>query len=105
LGLPILQEDSHLTYGDKIVYPKNIETCQISEEKINHWANIAWIDLRKKQIEYWMKLVNLMYKEISDPKYKLINVERNFQKLNGVEDLGEVLAFLYSISGGNRKKL
>jgi hypothetical protein len=105
LGLPILQKDNHLTYGDKIVYPKNIESCQISEEKVNYWANIGWIDLRRNQIEYWLKLLTKMYEEIIDPKYRLINVERNLQNLSGVEDLGEVLAFLYSISGGNRKKL
>jgi hypothetical protein len=105
LGLPILQEDNHLTYGDKIIYPKSLESCQMSEENINYWANVGWIDLRKKQIEYWVKLLNIMYKEISNPKYKLINVERNLQKMSGVEDLGEVLAYLYSITGGNRRKL
>ncbi len=105
LGLPILQEDDFFTYGDRIIFPKNIEEYEITTDKIDYWANIGWIDLRKKQIEYWVKRINIMYDELNSKKSELVNVERNLQKLSGVENLGEVLAYLYSLSGGNRRKL
>jgi hypothetical protein len=104
LGLPILQHDNVFIYGDRIIYPKNIEEQTITLEKIDYWANVGWIDLRVKQVQYWLNLIKRMHTELSNTKNKLVNVERNLQKLNGIDNLGEVLAYLYSMSGGNRKK-
>ena len=104
LGLPLLQEGNILTVGEKINYPKNIRNHSVNPEKIDYWANIGWVDLRKKQIQYWVSLLKIMYLELDVSCNKLVNVERNLQNLNGLENLGEVLAYLYSLSGGNRKK-
>jgi len=104
LGLPILQGDNDFTYGDRIIYPKHIEEHVITNEKIDYWSNIGWIDLRVKQIQYWVNLIKTMYDELNTTKKKLVNVEKNLQNLNGIENLGEVLAYLYSLSGGNRRK-
>jgi hypothetical protein len=104
LGLPILQRDNIFTYGDKIIYPKNIEEQVITSEKIDCWANVGWIDLREKQIQYWVRLIKTMVNELNNTKNKLVNVERNLQNNYGINNLGEVLAYLYSLSGGNRRK-
>ena len=104
LGLPVLQEGNSLIYGDKLIYPKNITEETIEIEKVDYWASIGWVDLRKNQIKYWLGLIEVMYRELSTPKNKLVDVERSLQDLKGVENLGEVLAYLYSLSGGNRRK-
>lgn len=104
LGLPILHEGYFLTIGDRLIYPKNINDDSITNEKIDYWASVGWVDLRKKQIQYWLRLLNIMYNELNCPDKKLLNVERNLSKLSNIEDLGEVLAYLYSLSEGNRKK-
>lgn len=104
LGLPILHEGYILTIGDRLIYPKNVNEDLITNEKIDYWASVGWVDVRKKQIQYWLRLINIMYTELNSPDKKLLNVEKNLNRLSGVEDLGEVLAYLYSLSGGNRRK-
>lgn len=104
LGLPVLQEDNVLTIGDRISYPKNQTFECIDEDKINYWAKLGWVDLREKQIQTWMDLLKKMYHELNNPDGKMVDLERNLQSMNKTEVLGEVLAYLYSISGGNRRK-
>jgi len=104
LGLPVLQEDNMLTIGDRISYPKNQDFECIDEDKINYWAKLGWVDLRKKQIQTWMDLLKKMYHELNNADGRMVDLERNLQSMNKTEALGEVLAYLYSISGGNRRK-
>jgi hypothetical protein len=104
LGLPVLQEDNMLIIGDRITYPKNQTFEFIDEDKINYWAKLGWVDLREKQIQTWVDLILKMYNELNNPDGKMVDIERNLQSMNKTEVLGEVLAYLYSISGGNRRK-
>lgn len=104
LGLPVLQENNMVTIGDRISYPKNQTFECIDEDKINHWAKLGWVDLREKQIQTWMDLLLKMYHELNNADGKMVDLERNLQSMNKTEALGEVLAYLYSISGGNRRK-
>ena len=104
LGLPVLQEGNILTVGDKIICPKNLMETEINDEKIDFWAKVGWVDLREKQIKYWLGMLKLMFEELSNPENMLLNVERNIQTQFENKNLGEILAFLYSLSGGNRRK-
>jgi len=104
LGLPVLQEDNMLIIGDKINYPKNQSFEFIDEDKINYWAKLGWVDLREKQIQTWLDLLLRMFNELNSPDGKMVDLERNLQFMNKTEVLGEVLAYLYSISGGSRRK-
>jgi len=104
LGLPIILGNNELIMGEYFLVPNMEEENTITEENINKWANQGWIDLRKSRLDYWKHWLQAIISDSLKIKKSNITVlERNWYKVQS-GDIGEILGYLYSIQGGNRRK-
>lgn len=103
LGLPILFEKNKIIIGEYFYVPDQKNDCTITKEKINLWATSGWVDVRKKEIEYWQTMLKKIYKEAKLlEKSDSVILDRNWHNLRS-GDVGEILGFIYSALGGERK--
>lgn len=103
LGLPIIFDNNTVIIGEYYYIPNPIEENKISKENINLWASCGWVDIREIEIKYWQSILKKIYKEITLlEKNDLAVLDRNWSKAKD-GDIGELLGFAYSISGGERK--
>jgi hypothetical protein len=105
LGLPIIEEGNQILVLNNTLVPKNIShLSNLDEEALNKHVDEGWIDLRRKSIESWIKkLADLEYERVEITDKIFIPLERNWQNLSEL-NIGEILGYIYSMQGGNRKK-
>lgn len=103
LGLPILFDNNEVIVGEYYCVPNSEEENKVSKKNINLWASCGWVDIRRTEIKYWQSILKRVYKEaMSLEKSELTVLDRNWQGVkNG--NIGELLGFIYSILGGERK--
>lgn len=103
LGLPIIFDNSEILIGEYYLVPNmNIKNV-ISRNNINKWAASGWVDLRKTQINYWQSWIKKAYADILKLQKKATPVlNRNWQNIEK-GNIGEILAYVYSLQGGGRK--
>jgi len=103
LGLPILFDDNQVTIGEYFYVPNLQEENVVSPEKVDLWASSGWVDLREKNIKYWQSIIKDILTESKKTKTGgLITTDRNWLDLESV-DIGEILGYVYSMLGGQRK--
>ena len=105
LQMPILLEENRILLGATWHFPKEKEPQSILEN-IEAWAQKGWVDLRAKRMTQWQveirKVIEFYNKYSKSSQAKL---QRNWQSISLNDDfnVGEVLGFIYSINGGDRK--
>ena len=105
LQMPILLEGNRILLGATWHIPEDREPKNILEN-MDRWADDGWVDLRTKRISYWqaqIKKVIKLYKEFSISEVVQLNRNWHSFSLNSDFNVGEVLGFIYSIDGGDRK--
>ena len=105
LQMPILLEGNRILLGATWLIPEDKEPKNILEN-IDRWTDDGWVDLRAKRISYWqdqIQKVIKLYKEFS--RSEVVQLNRNWHSFSLDNDfnVGEVLGFIYSIDGGDRK--
>ena len=105
LQMPILLEENRILLGAKWHFPKEKEPQNISEN-IEAWAQEGWVDLRAKRMTHWQREIKKVFEYFSEyPKSPQVRLQCNWRSisLDDSFNIGEVLGFIYSISGGYRK--
>lgn len=75
----------------------------ISEKNIEQWAENGWVDLRRKQISYWQTQLKKVFLDVQQKEKNTTTVlNRNWQGVKN-SNTGEILAYVYSLQGGERK--
>lgn len=102
LGLPIIFDNGEVIIGDYYYVPNGLDN-NISKENIDLWASSGWVDLRKSEIFYWQLTIKKILSESSSfENGEIAILDRNWKNIkNG--DIGELLGYAYSISGGERR--
>jgi hypothetical protein len=105
LRLPVLNDDNELLILDNAFVPENKQLLKnVSNEALEKYIEDGWIDFREKTIEKWLRKLRKVVCEKNDISEKLcIPLERNWQSIEN-NDIGEILGYIYSMEGGNRKK-
>ena len=105
LGLPVLNGDDELLILDNAFVPENKQLLKnASNEVLEKYIKDGWIDFREKTIEKWLERLKKIVREKNEILSKIcIPLERNWQSINN-GDIGEILGYIYSMEGGNRKK-
>lgn len=103
LGLPILFSDKQVTVGEYFYVPNPKEENIITSKNIDLWANSGWVDLREKNIKHWQSVARKIVVESKKIKENdLVTTDKNWIDIESA-DIGEVLAHVYSMLGGQRK--
>jgi len=103
LGLPIIFNDNHVTTGEYFYVPNPKEENIISSMNVDLWANSGWIDLREKNIKYWQSIIkDILAESKKTNNGGLITSDRNWLDIESA-DIGEILGYVYSMLGGQRK--
>ena len=80
------------------------ELEDISEIQLEKYISSGWIDFREKTVKTWLNKLQKLQKEKSEILSEIcIPLEKNWQNITG-ENIGEILGYIYSMEGGNRKK-
>ena len=105
LRLPVLNNDNELLILDNAFVPENKQLLKnVSQENLEKYIESGWVDFREKTIKKWLLKIKKMITEKAINSNKLcITTEKNIHNIkNG--DIGEILGYIYSMEGGNRKK-
>ena len=102
-GLPIIFNDNHVTTGEYFYVPNPKEENIISPGNVDLWANSGWIDLREKNIKYWQSVIkDILVESKKTNSGGLITSDRNWLDIESA-NIGEILGYVYSMLGGERK--
>ena len=105
LGIPILIFDNKLYIGDYSLVPGEREDKIINNENIEKWAKIGWVDLRKENIEYWIKTLFEIYSDAKSMMDKCdTDIYLNFKKITNDYNIAEYLAYYNNLKNKGRKK-
>ena len=106
LGLAIITNNNLLYVGDYTLVPGKTEKKVLTEENVNKWAKIGWVDLREKNIrEKITQLKNVWQKSQTFKSFNNIAyLNNNFSSLCDDYNIGEILAIIYNIQNKGRKK-
>jgi len=103
LGFPILLEGKRIFVGECYFVPDIKSKNIISEKNIEQWAENGWVDLRRKQISYWQNQLKKVFLDVQQKEKSTTTVlNRNWQGVKN-SNTGEILAYVYSLQGGERK--
>jgi len=103
LGLPIIFENDEAIVGSYYYVPNLKSKEKISKSSVDLWASSGWVDIRDVQINYWKSMLRRVYKEVENiEKSEFAILDRNWQGIKS-GNIGELLGFIYSMLGGNRK--
>lgn len=104
LGLPILLEKDKIIIGNHYLVPKSGDDNTITKQNIEKWSSSGWVDLRKTQVIYWQRWIKAAKKDIesSQKNTHMVPLDRNWQFAKN-HDIGEILAYIYTLQGGERR--
>ncbi len=105
LRLPLINPQEELFILDNTFVPEDKNLLKnTSQESLEKFIEEGWVDFRPQTIHNWLKKLTKLYKEKNTFINKMsIPLERNWQNIHG-SDIGEILGYIYSMSGGNRRK-
>lgn len=105
LGIPIITESKEIIVADYSLIPSSKESKIVTEENINKWAKIGWVDLRKSNIEKCCKLLLKVYDDakISEEKYDIC-IDKCFKDIKNDYNISAYLAYYNNIKNKGRKK-
>ena len=105
LGIPILTFDNKLYIGDYSLTPCDKEDKIISNANIEKWSKIGWVDLRKENIENWIKILFEIYNDAKSMMDKCdTDIYMNFKKITNDYNIAEYLAYYNNLKNKGRKK-
>lgn len=106
LGIAIITNNNQLYVGDYTLAPSKLERKILTEENVNKWAEIGWVDLRGKNIEYWITQIKDVWKKRLDFKNidNINYLNNNLISLCDDYDIGEILAMIYNFQNKGREK-
>lgn len=103
--MPILLEGNRILLGAQCHVPGS--KADNGSENMETWAEQGWVDIRAGRMRYWqdqMRFAMEMHAKYSESDSGLPLSNWESVSLNGSFDVGEVLGFIYTINGGNRKE-
>ena len=105
LGIPILTFDNKFYIGDYSLIPSEKDDKTINSDNIEKWAKLGWVDLRKENIECWIKKLFEIY---GDAKSMLsecdTDIYNDFKKITNNYNIAEYLAYYNNLKNKGRKK-
>lgn len=106
LGIAIITNNNQLYVGDYTLAPGKSERKILTEENVNKWAKIGWVDLREKNIEDWITQIKEVWKKSLDFKNidNINYLNNNLISLCDDYDIGEILAMIYNFQNKGREK-
>lgn len=105
LRLPVISCHDEIFILDNAFVPGDKDLLKnISSDDLEKFIKEGWIDFREENIKQWLEKLQKLVKEKNNISNKMcMPLERNWQDVeNG--DIGEILGYIYSMEGGNRKK-
>lgn len=105
LRLPFINCNNEIFILDNTFVPEDKSLLKnITNDNLERFIKEGWIDFRETNIKQWLKKLKGLVKEKNEILNKMsIPLERNWQDIeNG--NIGEILGYIYSMEGGNRKK-
>lgn len=105
LRLPVINTNEELFILDNAFVPEDKGLLKnISNDDLEKIIKDGWIDFRESNVKQWLEKLQKLVEEKSNIYNKMsIPLERNWQDIeNG--NIGEILGYIYSMEGGNRKK-
>ena len=104
LGLPIVTENDNIYIGEYSLYPAKDCDLTITEERLEKWIQVGWVDLRVENILFWKETIDYVYddakKVLEDRNFIL---SRDAFSIENDYDIGEVLAYYYNLQEKGRK--
>jgi len=110
LGIPIFLRrgpgEAGLLIGARLLYPDPSDARVLErsldpeDDKVREWLQMGWIDLSGERMAWWRR----RFGEVFDALESDQAVSRNWLDPRQPFHPGEFLAFLYSVSGGQRKQ-
>lgn len=105
LGLPFLFEKNEILTGRHCFVPNVKNKNIITKKNIEKWASAGWIDLRKKAIKNWQTWLKKGHEGyLREQTNSLASLAINYQAIT-LKNAGEILGLIYSLQGGERKKI
>lgn len=105
LGIPVLDIDENLYIGDYSLVPSDKEEKYITNESIDKWARLGWVDLRKKNIQALVDMLLDVYSDaLERAKMSDSDIYFNFRKIGDDYDIAEYLAYSNNLKKKGRIK-
>ena len=105
LGIPVIDKDNNFYVGDYTLVPNVRETHVVNEKNVNSWAKIGWVDLRKSNINFLIKMLIEVYENALKLREKCDNnIYLNFKKITDDYDIAEYLAYYNNLNKKGRLK-
>ena len=105
LKMPILLKGNRLLLGAAWHIPTDTMPQNVNAN-FENWAMEGWVDVRSERIARWQKEIRKIFEFFrQSEKSPQAKLQRNWQSISLTEDfnIGEVLALIYSLNGGDRK--
>ena len=105
LKMPVILKDNRILLGAEWLVPNDKKPQNISAN-FENWALEGWVDVRAERIARWQKEIRKIFEFFrQSEKSPQVKLQRNWQSISLTEDynIGEVLALIYSLNGGDRK--
>ncbi|WP_432409048.1 hypothetical protein [Wukongibacter sp. M2B1] len=106
VGLPIVMDNENILIGEKWMVPEENEDFRMTSDNIESWARKGWVDLRDKNILKWKKeVIKLLNDAERERKSGDISLVRDIYAINDDFDVGELLAYYYTLKGAGRRAI
>lgn len=106
LGLPVVKENKEIYIGKYSLYPSVKDDLTVTEEKLEHWINTAWVDVRIGAVDKWRNFIINAYEDAKKfSEYKTFKLNRNISAIKDDYDVGEILAYYLNMKESGRKRL
>ena len=64
VGIPILLDSGELIRGTKVIVPAEAEEEELTPERLEHWVEGGWVDLRRDSLLNWQQRFHRIEREI-----------------------------------------
>ena len=105
LGIPIINNKNEIYIGDYSLIPSADESKIITKTKLKNWTDIGWVDLRKENLDKWIKILIDVYENANKISMDFDkSIYLNCQKINNDYNIAEYLAYYNNLKNKGRKK-
>jgi len=102
IGIPILINEDEALIGSHWIIPGKDEEQLISPQNLHEWAQRGWVDLRCEQVQHWQQVIQMVIEDARMRKVIPVLHLTNAHAINADFNIGEYLAYYYTITGGGR---
>ena len=106
LGIPIITNDGKIYIGDYSLVPALDDNNKVlTEQNLESWSKIGWVDLRENNLVEWKKKIIMVYENAStESKIRDNCIDKNYRVINEDYDIAEYIAYYNNLMNKGRKK-